>query len=471
MINPQDLAVDSTFVFGIIKDLDSDSSKQHKVETLKNFSHLPLLQAVLEAAYDPGISYYVAEKSLEKVFAQVTPKSNGQFGPEVWTLLQDLSSRRLTGESALASIGIVASLLNKPSGELLKRILLKDLRCGIGDSTINKAIPGLIPVYPYMRCSLPASSNINKWDWSKGAISQEKADGMFANVDLNDDGSVVIRSRQGSVFPAEQMVWLHDAVRQTLDRNTQTHGELVVFDMNSSSQKPLPREVGNGILNSILSGGELLPNHQVVMMAWDQIPLDEAKPKGKYKVGYAARLTSLVRQVSDIKTLSGSIRIIPTKLVKSRAEAFAHYKELLAAGKEGTVVKSPEAIWADGTSKDQVKFKLEVSVELEVKDFEAGTIGSKYESTLGALVCTSACGKLVVNVNGRGDAMRDEVWNNKLDWLGAIVTVKANAIMAPSEEGKPHSLFLPVFMERRLDKTEADSLEEIQAQFEAAVQG
>lgn len=448
---------------GVLTQIANTSSKLEKERIVKQHAGDEMFVNVLWCAYNPLFSYGVAETTLAEL-KEPNPLANGQFTKETFDLLAALSGRDIAGGEALAAIQTEMDRLNAPSGQLLRRILLKDLRAGFGASTINKARPGTIPDFPYMRCSLPPKSNMDSWDWSKGVIAQEKADGMFANVDHELDGTVRVTSRQGSPIPLYALEGFGDAVRAVLPPGTQTHGELLVYE----NDVLLPREKSNGVMNSLLSGGALEEDQKVVMMAWDQIPLSAVASKGKYAVGYVTRFRKLAEFIfkHDKET---QIRLIPTRIVKSRADAYAYYRELLKLGKEGVIVKSPNAIWQDTTSKDQVKLKLEVPVELEVIGFEPGTPGTKYENTLGALVCASECRALKVNVNGRTDVMRDQVWANKEDWLGAVVTVKANAIMNPTTEGDPHSLFLPVFLERRKDKDKADSLKEIQQQFDAAV--
>ncbi|MDW5334816.1 DNA ligase, partial [Acinetobacter baumannii] len=82
------------------------------------------------------------------------------------------------------------------SGELLIRILRKDLRAGFSDATINKVVPDLIPVFPYQRCSLPSEVKLKAWPWKDGIYLQEKADGMFANG-TNLEEKFFLSSRQG----------------------------------------------------------------------------------------------------------------------------------------------------------------------------------------------------------------------------------------------------------------------------------
>jgi DNA ligase-1 len=280
--------------------------------------------------------------------------------------------------------------------------------------------------------------------------------------------SVSIHSRQGSPFPRGCMPELEAAMVAHLEAETQTHGELVVYESTSAlgHMTLMPREKGNGVLNSLLSGGELEPGQEVRFMAWDQIPLSAVKPKGKYEVGYKLRLVKLLGQ---LKGAPAVVKVIETRVVKSMAEAFAHYKELLAKGKEGTVVKSPLAIWKDGTSKDQVKLKLEVDVELKITGFIPGTPGTKTEATFGALQCASECSQLEVGVSGLTDALRQTIHNDRERFLGKVVTVRGNSIMAPSGEEGIYSLFLPRMIEIREDKTVADDLQSIKDQYAAAV--
>ena len=149
--------------------------------------------------------------------------------------------------------------------------------------------------------------------------------------------------------------------------------------------------------------------------------------------------------------------------VKSIAEAFAHYAEKLKEGKEGTVLKRLDMVWKDHTSPGQIKFKLTAPCELKVVGKTKGK--GKNASTFGALMCESSCGLLKVNVgSGLKDFHRHEEWDD------AIITVKFNGInLSNNLNKKAHSLFLPVFVERRTDKSEADDLVRIQDQMQAAI--
>jgi DNA ligase-1 len=173
-----------------------------------------------------------------------------------------------------------------------------------------------------------------------------------------------------------------------------------------------------------------------------------------------------------LKAVPGSsIALIPTKIVRSLSDALAHYRELLTSGKEGTVIKHPEAIWRDGTSKEQIKLKLEVDVDLKIVGIVSGSPGTKTEGRAGSFTCVTSCGQLQVNVAVKNERLRDRVDANPSDYIGRIIVVRANSILPPSESNEFHSLFLPRMAEGdyRVDKTEPDSLQRVRDQFESAV--
>lgn len=447
--------MNSDQLFAAIEEVAATPGKNDKIALVTKHANADAdFKRMLVAAYHPQTNYGVRK------FNGPQNGGTGEFTEvHTWQLLEDLRTRKLSGTAALAAIELEMNRLSWDSGMLLRRILLKDLRAGFEISTCNKAVPKLLPVYPYMRCSLPKDAKLDTF-FDGGAIVQEKADGMYVNLDLDDQGGVRLSTRQGSDIPLDAFEDFAQSVGHALNFGTQTHGEMVVV----RDGVICAREDGNGVLNHVIAGGRFADNEKPLFLAWDQIPLEEVKPKGKYEVPYKARLASLINQLKV--TPSIHISLIETVIVKNMDEAWAFYRKKLAEKKEGAVVKKMHAIWRDGTSKEQIKLKLECPVELRVVGYNPGT--GKFEGMLGSLKCVSACGNLEVDVSGRGDDMRK---NFRLeDWLDSIVVVKANAIMPPSDSNPKHSLFLPIFVEKRTDKNEADCLERIKAQFQAAAE-
>ena len=446
-------------LFRTLETLAATPGKKDKQAIVAGFNEFE--RNIIKRALDPTINYYIARLDAP------TTTETADWNAAEFELLADLASRKLTGRAALDQVRFSLNELSPESGELLRRVILKDLRCGVGVTLVNAAFPGLIPDYPYMRCSLPKDSNFDKWDWSVGMISQLKANGMFARIDHELDGSVMITSRQGNTFPATAMADLVEDISWTIPRGQQMHGELTVY-IEGTMQT---RAIGNGILNSLQSEGTELPaGAEVRFDAWDLVPLLDAVPKGKYLTPYKERLGRLRNFITGAQQeRRTSIELIETRTVYSKAEAMAHYRGIIGHGLEGTVVKHPDAIWKDGDNKDQVKFKLEVDVDLKIVGFRDGTEGKRTADTFGSVICQTSDGLLEVAVSGFKREMELFLHENRDSVMHKIMCVKANEVSKPSESNALHSLYHPRFVELRGDKYEADTLAQVRAQFEAAV--
>lgn len=454
--------MNSVEVFNLIESVASTSSKLEKQALVNEGAKDDLFKRVCEYAYNPFKTYGVQKMPVGKCH-----EGWKSFDQATWDVLDDLISRKLSGRAAEVAIMQQIDQLDEKSAELFKRIVRKDLRAGFSESTINKACKGLIPDFPYMRCSLPKDAKMNTWPWEKGVVSQEKADGMFANINV-EEGLVTITSRQGTPLPVDAFSDLVKEISARIPAGVQLHGELLVQSLNDGV---LPREIGNGMLNSVAQGGKFDLGCSPIYKVWDMIPLSSVTTKGKYEQPYAMRLG---RIATALKAIPGAyLQLIETRIVKSLSDAYAHAGELMKKGKEGTVVKHPSAVWKDGTSKEQVKLKLEFEVDLKIVGIVPGREGTKNEGRAGSFACTSSCGGLAVDVTVKNEALRDRVDANPEEFIGQIIAVTANDIMPPSESNELHSLFLPRMSEGsyRTDKREADSLQRILDQKQAAIFG
>lgn len=453
--------ITSDDVFDMIETIASTSSKNEKEALIRANLNSSIFELALIATLDPFTTFGIKKRP------PVDCNGSGLFSRDTWGILDSLKMRELTGNEAILTVKLEMERLTQKSAELFWRIISKDLRAGFSESTVNKAKKGLIPTFPYMRCSLIKDAKLEEWPWDDGVISQEKADGMFANIDNEESGIVNISSRQGSQFPSEKFPDIVREMQNGMVKGMQYHGEMVVF----RDENLCERQDGNGVLNSVLNGGDFAENERPVYLVWDAIPLSEVKPKGKYTVGYKERLGNIHHNLSRQPLLS--IGLIPTRIVNSLEGAMAHCGELLEQGKEGTIIKHPKAIWKDGKSKEQVKLKLEVDVDLKVIAIQPGRQGTRVEGRAGALTCETSDGLLRVDVTVKNEAMRDHVDANPDEWLNSIIAVRANQLLKPSESNPLHSLFLPRMVEAnyRTDKSIADSLEEVVAQFESAIKG
>lgn len=425
-------------LFEIITALQTTQGNNAKKAILEANQDNMLLKEYLRVTYDPRINFYVTEKTLPDADEKHDLILDDFSIEDIKILVDNIANRKYTGHDAKRYLSLFFSELN-PEGEALAQwLLLKDIKAGISVSTINKVWPSLIFEQPYMRCSLQKDVDLSKWDWLAGVYSQTKMDGMYAAVN-----SKQVITRNGSVLPYDLLPVDFKQDMKQIPEGFELNGELLVY----KDGKYLSRKEGNGILNSLLQGQVLPEGCNLQYIIWD------------YECGlpYIERFT----KVDTLCVNSQTFKVVDTRFVFSMEEAHKHFTDILAQGGEGTILKNPKGMWKDGTSKDQVKYKLECEIDLLCTGWIEGE--GKYKGKIGALQCQSSDGKLKVNVgSGFTDKEREQE-----PPVNKIITVKANDIV-DKRDSDVYSLFLPIYVETRLDKSEADSFERIKSIFDSA---
>lgn len=441
-------SLNSTEIYHLIETIAASPKKGDKERLLRETA-CPELERVLKAAYDPTINYYIKKVPGVAYCGAI-------FEQETWSLLNALSKRTITGSLAYNALELELSHLNLESQELVTRIIKRDLRCGISASTINKVFPKLIPEYPYMQYSLFKKIKPDSLSWKDGVYVQIKMDGLYMSVDYYKDGSIVGLSRQGSEMPEDYFANIFNHIKANFESGYQYHGEVLVL----CDGEVLPREIGNGIANSIQKGGVLPEGDSLKFVVWDMVKLEVIQGNETCCQPYKERFTNL-----SVFTYNDSVSLVKTIVVHSLQDAFKVYQKALARGEEGVMLKSSDLMWKDHKTTKGCKIKLEVDVDLEIIGFTEGR--GKNASTFGSISMQTRDGLLKVDVSGMSDELRLYVHLNRDKLLGTIATVCANDVT----KTEPASLFLPKLVELRSDKVVADSLEEVVEQFENAKLG
>ncbi len=425
-------------LYEIIKALQETQGSNAKKAILEDNKENEDLRDYLKAVYDPSLNYFITEKTYPEVVGysdghDFTVNHIGEF-------IYQLSDRNKTGNAAKDWLKSVLRYFNNDQQYLIKLMLLKDIKAGISVSTINKVWPNLIYSQKYMRCSLPKDVKLSSWPWEKGVYSQVKMDGMYTAV---SNSSIITRA--GNSFPLDCVPEDFKEEMQSIPSGIVLNGELLV----TRNSIILSRKEGNGILNSALQGTPIPNECSLQYVVWDLQGINK---------DYSLRFAML--QCSPL-TNSSIFKVVENKKVYSYEEAVQHFQEMLAQGQEGTVLKHPDGVWKDGTSKHQVKFKIEADIDLLCIDITEGT--GKYKGMLGALQLQSSCGKLIVDCGtGFTDKQRKELFENPP--VGMVVEIKANDLL-DKVGSDTLSLFLPVFKCVRTDKSVADDLERIKSIF------
>ena len=429
-------------ILSILNELESNASRNFKIDLLTKHKDNELLKEVIRLANDPFTQFYQRKiPEYELIFDHPYDLK--------WGLgqLTDLSTRKVTGNAAIQHLVNILSSVSANNAVVIERIIKKDLRCGFSTSTSNKVWPNLISDYPCMLCSTFDQKLINKIKFP--ALVQEKCDGMRVNVIVKGN-SVEFRSRNGKEI---NLIGNLDQnfINLAYGKDLVFDGELLVVDTNGDV---CDRQTGNGILNKAVKG-TISPEEasRVYVVLWDKIPYENFIT-GKADQAYRYRLKGLEYLIDRLEPYS-RIELVETFDVLSIEQTQEIFQNYLADGKEGIILKDSSSIWESKRSKGQIKFKAELDADLKVMGVIAGT--GKYADAMGSLYCESADGVVRVYV---GSGFSDEQRNAApSEYIDKIIAVKYNARIK-NVQGE-ESLFLPVYLETRLDKTEADHSKDI----------
>ena len=420
-------------MINILENLAANPSRNYKIGLLQEHAGNNLLRELVRLALDPFTQFYI--RKIPKYEAS----GNGCLA-QAMDQLFELSSRLKTGNAGIEHLTQILTSLSPKNAMIIERIIAKDLKCGVSIATANTIWPGLIKEYPVMLCSGYEDKLIEKIKWP--AMVQLKMDGMRFNAVVRDN-AVEFRTRNGKEIHLhgnleQEFIQLANGIDCVFD------GELVVSYFDGI----MDRQTGNGILNKAIKG-TISDTEAVLVRAivWDVIPymyfIDGYCPT-PYKDRFAKFKWGI--------DFPEKIQLVQSTIAENIEEARIKFEEYYNAGQEGIILKDMDSPWEDKRAKHQIKFKGELECDLKVVGYEEGT--GKYVGKLGALVCESDDGIIKVKVgSGFNDENRESI--KKQDVIGKVVAVKYNARIRSKSEDE--SLFLPIFLEIRQDKTQADS--------------
>ena len=455
-------------ILGILDEIANNSSKNFKIDMLKENANNEVFKKVCQLAYCPVTQFYI------KQIPEVTAYADNISLDEALDSLSKLSNREFTGHNGRDYLRAILCNLTEENAIVLKRVVLKDLRAGFSESSINKAMgKGTIKETPYMGAVSYGAKKVDKL-FSKydRVFSEVKMDGRYSNVKITED-SVFMESRGGKPTPLGGVFDNLIKLRERFGGDVVINGELIIPDMD--------RYTSNGVIASLISiNGKALEGKinlkevekfeqkykcnvdmmadRIVLVAWDYLPLADYD-KGSWDCPRATRMKCL--QVALRWDSLPNIKFVEYKEVTNVGEAMAHFKDLLNRGEEGTILKGGEGHWKDGKPTFQVKFKLEMTVDLEIIGFNYGTKGTKNEHVISSVDVQSSDGLRVTSPTGIDEKTMKMLTENQESLIGSILEVKCSGLSSNSKG--EYALLHPVYIGLRDgEKITADSLSQIQ---------
>ena len=358
------------------------------------------------------------------------------------SVVKRLANRELTGNTARSAVEAMMNTATKSQWNgWYRRILIKDLRCGVSEKTINKVVkrgPNKYSI-PVFECQLAHDSSNHEGKVAGRKLIEVKLDGVRVITTVYPSGRVDQFSRNGKeLVNFEHIKAQLSEVAKGFDMPYVLDGEVM-----SSSFQDLMKQVHR---KSDVDASD------AILYLFDIIPLVDFQ-KGFSNLVQDERSGTLRNWYELEQDNLPNVRVLEQELVDlDTAEGQEHFREInqnaIDGGYEGIMIKDPNAKYECKRSTSWLKQKPVIEVSLNIVAVEEGT--GRNLGRLGAFVCEGVdAGKQIrVNVgSGYSDSQRDSFWLGRDTLLGQVVEVRADVI-TQNQDGS-YSLRFPRFVRFR----------------------
>ena len=424
-------------------------SKEEIIEKLElNPSRLDKEKIILEAmeqglddffegirmALDPLVTFGV------KMVPEKKDERNQHYAwKDFKALAKKLIKRDLTGHAARDAILLAMdSSTKKEWNSFYRRVLIKDLRCGVSEKTVNK-VAKKFPKYaiPIFSCPLAHdSANHEKKMIGKKQI-EIKLDGVRVLTIIRKN-KVEMFSRNGKQF--HNFGHIIEEIENVIKENPTPYDLVLDGEVMSANFQDLMKQVHR-------KDGK--QTKDAVLHLFDLCPLTNFQ-KGKWETNQAERSLLVKEWVANHSILLKHVQTlewenVDLETIEGRNRFVELNKSAVEGGYEGVMIKDPKAIYECKRTHSWLKAKPFIEVTLKVVSVEEGT--GRNEGRLGAILVEGeddgyqyslSCG------SGFSDIQRDLYWAKRDDLIGQLVEIRADA-KTRSQDAQTFSLRFPRF--------------------------
>jgi DNA ligase-1 len=345
--------------------------------------------------------------------------------PRFWALLEDLRTRGISGHRARDAIQECAEQFDSDEWNMLcRRVLIKDLRCGISEKTINKVVGKTEWKIPVFNVQL-AQDSTDQPKKMKGIKRLEvKLDGVRV-IAVVQGATCTLYSRNGKEFENfPQVSEAIEANRKAFQYGRGTGGNFV-----------LDGEIVGESFQALMKQAQRKSNAKTAGMVYhifDIIPLDALKeghcniPQNK-RIDWIDSAKAVLDQTDCLRIMPGMNVDLDTAEGHDVMQRFAQAS--VEQGYEGIMIKNLDAPYECKRSDFWMKWKPTITVDLTIVGFEEGT--GRNLGRLGAIIYEGVDNERNIRVNvgtGYSDSDRDEFWALRDRLLGVIGEIQADAV-------------------------------------------
>ncbi len=422
----------------IIKEIEKTNSRisKEQIILLEMKKNNEIFLEGLRLAYDKLLTFGV------KQIPESVSDGIGLQWSEFKNLCNNLISRSLTGHAARDKINEIMAKTSKDEWNFFfKRILQKDMRCGVSEKTINNvAKKNNFPQYiiPVFSCQLAQDSDSHQKKLTGRKYLEVKLDGVRVISILYPNGKVDLFSRNGKELTNFRHI--QDQIAKSINKNPITSALVLDGEVVSKNFQELMRQIHRKISSQ---------NKDATLFLFDILSFENFK-FGVEKLSYTKRNENLNNWYKRNFEFLHNVKLINRKLVDlDTDEGKKIYKNFnnksITEGYEGIMIKDPESFYECKRSSTWLKLKPIIEISLQVINYEEGS--GRNKGKLGALIAEGEDDGKFFKLNigsGFTDQQRESFWKNKEQLIGKIVEVKADSI-SKSQDGDFWSLRFPRF--------------------------
>lgn len=447
-------------VYEIFKQIEATAGKNDKIEIIKQNADNVEFVEYLKFLYDEMITTGLSTKKINKETKIREIGDESYFGNPLGVMKYLMENNTGTDKDIvfvqryLGSFVMLDSLAETVRMgnyiDWLKQVFTKSYKCGITASSVNKAIPDLIPEFKVMLA--------NSYD----KFSDRVKDTFYLSLKLDghrtlafiifEDGKVSdikFRTRKGHEITGlseikNEMINSLNAIKFAKTENIVLDGEITVLDDSTN-----PESVFQSTSKIIRKDGEKtgLKFHVFDCLKESDFWL------GKSRLIYTERRGSIEAMFKNCFVNTKYIVKVPILYSGSDVTEIAKWSDKVTKlGHEGIMLNTSGGFYRTKRTPDLLKVKKFHSADIECLGAFRGD--GKYSKTLGGIYVNYKNSKVGVG-SGFTDEQRDYYWNNQDEIVGKIVEIKYFE-ESTNQKDDSISLRFPVFVSVRSDKTVKD---------------
>lgn len=423
-------------VIDILELLESDNSRNFKEDVLRKNRGNDLLRRVFISAGDPYINFFV-NKFRMPLPAATSATEDGTVKTFLDEIHGKLSTRDVTGNDAKALVTDLFKRMTAREQKWCLRILLRNLRVGVLETTVNKVWPNAISKFSVQL----AESLGSRHEADKGIVITDKVsypvrvepklDGLRC-IAVKKDGVVKMFTRSGSTIETLPTV---KAALEAAD-----YGDYVL-------DGEIMGENWNDTASVVMSYKTAKDDSSMIYNVFDALSFEDWK---KQKNADALRLR--IEVAAEIVNKVGSKHVVQVsgQEVKNQKEMMKFYSQTMEKGYEGIMLKNLDSSYAFKRSDAVLKLKPVSTYEGVVVGHYEGNRGSKREGLWGGFQVLMPNGIITRVGGGYTDALKAEIDINPDAWIGKVLEVEGQPDPATADGlSKDGKVRFPVFVRVR----------------------